>query len=220
MGNRSRAPRRGRQHGRASPYEQARDAGRQALRDAVLQAAGDLLALEGAGALTMRRIADHLGSSTTVLYTVFDGKNGLLDAMIREGHEQLRDRVEAIPESQPPFERLAASARAFRAQALADPARYQLMFGNAVPGYQESQIARKARKSSFDALTTLVRECVDAGVLRKDAEPEFVSEILIAASHGAVSLELSGHFEDATRADERFAVLSAASVRPFLADQG
>src|SRR5215212_4084213 len=120
-----------RQRSRSSRYERARDVGREALRDAVLQTAGDLLALEGAGALTMRKIADHLGASTTVLYTVFDGKNGIIDAMVHEGHELLREGVEAIPGDDEPFARLAASARVFRERALADPARYQLMFGNA-----------------------------------------------------------------------------------------
>jgi hypothetical protein len=35
-----------------------------------------------------------------------------------------------------------------------------------------------------------------------------------------VSLELSGHFDDPEQADERFSVLTRASVLPFLADQG
>jgi hypothetical protein len=52
------------------------------------------------------------------------------------------------------------------------------------------------------------------------ADPQFVSEILIAAAHGAVSLELSGHFEDATRAAERSSVLSAASLQPFVSQGG
>src|SRR3954453_13701890 len=91
-----------RQRSRSSRYERARDVGREALRDAVLQTAGDLLALEGPGALTMRKIADHLGASTTVLYTVFDGKNGIIDAMVHQGHELLRDGVESIPEEDEP----------------------------------------------------------------------------------------------------------------------
>jgi AcrR family transcriptional regulator len=182
----------------------------------VLQAAGDLLALEGAGALTMRRIADHIGSSTTVLYNVFDGKHGIIDAMVREGHDALRARLEAIPESGDSFTRLAASATAYRDAALADPSRYQLMFGNAIPGYQPSESARDAARASFEALADLVRDCIDAGVLRKDADAQFVAELLIAAAHGAVSLELSGHFEDPARAQERFQALSAAAVRPFL----
>jgi len=177
-----------------------------------------LLALEGPSALTMRRIADDIGASTTVLYNIFDGKSGIIDAMVIAGHEALRSRLEAIPASDEPFARLAASARVYREVALDDPARYQLMFGNLLPGYQPSRSAREAARLSFAALAGIVQECIDAGVLVKTADPEFVAEILTAAAHGAVSLELAGHFPDSTRSDERFAVLSAASVQPFLAD--
>jgi AcrR family transcriptional regulator len=212
-------PRRSEDTGRRSPttpYQRARDQGRQALRDAVLKAAGELLAAEGAGALTMRRLADDIGSSTTVLYTIFDSKNGILDAMVQAGHEELRARLEAIPGDQPPFERFAESARVYRAFALQDPARYQFLFGSAIPGYRRSQHARAAAQGSFDALADLVLACQRAGIVNRRADPAFVSEILIAAAHGAISLELSGHFDDPGRADERFSVLTDASCAPFL----
>jgi len=188
------------------------------LRDAVLNAANELLAFEGASALTMRRIADHIGSSTTVLYNVFGGKSGIIDAMVIAGHDSLRERLDAIPESDEPFARLAASGRVYREAALDDPARYQLMFGNLLPGYQPSRSAREAAGLSFAALASIVQECIDAGVLVQTADAQFVAEILTAAAHGAVSLEIAGHFPDPTRSDERFAILSAASVQPFLAD--
>lgn len=185
----------------------------------MLKAAGDLLAHEGAGALTMRRIADHIGSSTTVLYNLFESKNGILDAMVRAGHEVLRARLEAIPRDLSPFERLVQSARVYRELALEDPARYQFLFGSVIPGYQRTGEATRAAQASFDALAAIVRECQLAAVLTEQADPGFISEILIAAAHGAVSLELSGHFDDPKRADRRFAVLTAASVEPFLPDK-
>jgi len=200
----------------ATPYQRARDAGRAALRDAVLKSAGNLLAAEGPGALTMRRIAELVGSSTTVLYSVFDGKFGIVDAVVAEGHKALLARLEEIPDELEAFERLAASGRAYREAGRADPALYQLMFGSTIPGYRQGGTARAAAQASFAALASIVQECIDAGVIEASADPRFVAEILIAAAHGAVSLELAGHFDDPARADERFAVLSAASVQPFL----
>jgi AcrR family transcriptional regulator len=202
---------------RRTRYEVAREAGREALRDAILEAAAELVALEGASALTMRKLADHIGASTTVLYTLFDGKNGIVDAMVRSGHIILRERLEAIPASRAPMKRLAATAVVYREVALEDPARYQLMFGNALPGYQPSETTRTAVKESFDALATAIQQCIDAGALRPTTDARFAAELLIAAAHGAVSLELSGHFDEATRADERFSAVTAAVVEPFRA---
>jgi hypothetical protein len=91
------------------------------------------------------------------------------------------------------------------------------MFGNAIPGYLPSETAREAARLSFDALVSAVRDCIEAGVFKKSTEPRFAAEILLAAAHGAVSLELSGHFDDAGRSGERFAVVTAGSVEPFLA---
>jgi AcrR family transcriptional regulator len=175
-----------------------------------------LLAAEGPTSLTMRRIAEEIGASTTVLYRLFEGKNGIVDAMVTDGHNALRGRLEEIPNSMEPFDRLAATGRAYREAALADPARYQLMFGSTIPGYVRSGTAREAARGSFDVLAAAVQDCIDAGVIARSEDPRFVAEILVAAAHGAVSLELAGHFEDQSRSDERFAVLSAASVRPFL----
>ena len=201
---------------RQTPYQRARDAGRAALRDAVLKTAGELLAEHGPEALTMRRIATRIGSSTTVLYSVFDGKFGIIDAMVAEGHQALLARLDRIPDDLEPLERLAASGHAYREAGLADPARYQLMFGSTIAGYERRGQALEAAQASFDALAAIVQECIDAGVIKELADPGFVAEILIAAAHGAVSLEIAGHFDDPDRADERFAVLSAASLEPFL----
>src|SRR3954471_1634276 len=51
--------------------------------------AGRILAAEGAGALTLRRLATVTGTSTMAVYTLFGDKNGLLSAMHREGFARL-----------------------------------------------------------------------------------------------------------------------------------
>src|ERR671914_2944683 len=70
---------------RATPYALAQRRGQEALRRALLDGASGLLVAEGPGALTMRRVAAVAGCSTTVLYTMFGAKEGLADALYREG---------------------------------------------------------------------------------------------------------------------------------------
>src|SRR5260370_26962271 len=96
-----------------SRYEQALREGHQTLRAAVLDVAGEILAAEGIAGLTMRRLASALGCTTTVLYTMFASKQGLVDAMYREGFERLTARLRAIPRDAPPAERLRRSALAY-----------------------------------------------------------------------------------------------------------
>src|SRR3954466_14218965 len=95
--------------------------------------AGRILAAEGAGALTLRRLATVTGTSTMAVYTLFGDKNGLLSAMHREGFARLSaalDRASADPD---PLEALAQQGVAYRDTALANPHLYGLIFGSAAP---------------------------------------------------------------------------------------
>ncbi len=197
-----------------SRYAQALREGRQALRAAVLVAASEILAREGIAGLTMRRLASALGCTTTVLYTMFGSKQGLIDAMYREGFERLTARLRAIPAGTAPDERLRQSALAYRENALASPELYQLTFGTAAPGHTPGQEAVAAADEALGALIDIVQECMEAGVLRRGS-PRFVAEVLTAAAHGAVSLELSHYFWSREGAQERYATLTRAAAQEF-----
>src|SRR3954471_352415 len=77
--------------------------------------AGRILAAEGAGALTLRRLATVTGTSTMAVYTLFGDKQGLLSAMHREGFARLAAAAEhAQASSSDPLEALAAQGFAYR----------------------------------------------------------------------------------------------------------
>jgi AcrR family transcriptional regulator len=200
--------------GAASRYEQALRQGRAALRTVVLDMAGEILAREGIAGLTMRRLAAALGCTTTVLYTMFASKQGLVDAMYREGFERLTARVRAIPSGAPPAERLRLSGVAYRENALASPELYQLTFGAAAPGHTPGPGAVAAAEEALGALIEIVEDCMDAGVLRR-GDPRFTAEVLTAAAHGAVSLELSHYFWSTAGATKRYATLTRAASQAF-----
>jgi AcrR family transcriptional regulator len=162
----------------------------------------------------MRRLASALGCTTTVLYTMFASKQGLVDAMYREGFERLTARLRAIPADAPPAERLRRSAVAYRKNALASPELYQLTFGAAAPGHTPGAEAVAAADEALGALIEIVMDCMDAGVLRR-GNPRFAAEVLTAAAHGAVSLELSHYFWSHEEAEERYAALTRAAAQAF-----
>ncbi|ABW15049.1 transcriptional regulator, TetR family [Parafrankia sp. EAN1pec] len=193
----------------------SRAAAGEALRREAVEAAAELLVSAGPQALTMRRVATAIGASTTVLYTVFGGKDGVADALYREGFERLRARLEAVVAADP-LVRLHELAHAYRRSALTDRSFYAVMFERAVPGYEPGPESLEVARASLAVLVDAVRDAMAAGLLGGD-DPEPVARLLHAAAHGAVSLEISGHLEGegALRCfRELTAAAFAASARP------
>jgi len=180
-------------------YGRIQEAGDAALRRALLGAASHLLATEGIGALSLRRVAADVGCSTTVLYTQFGGKPGLVEALWREGFARLWSAEQAALAGGDPLARVAALGRAYRAHALATPDFYRLMFGGAIPGFTPSATALGASRRTFGVLVDAARDCIDAGIFRPE-DPELIATVLWATVHGVVSLQLSGNLGDAESA--------------------
>ena len=204
-----------------SPYTRAQREGQAVLLRLLLDAASLLLVEEGPRALTMRRVASVVGCSTTVLYTMFGGKEELADALYREGFERLSRRLEeavgAEDLGEDPVARAAVLAGAYRESALTDRNYYGVMFGRAIPGFEPSQESLEVAEASLRMLTEAVQDAMDSGILVRD-DAEAVAEVLWAAAHGVVSLELAGHFGPEV-AEERYHTLTRAAMAPFLAEQ-
>jgi AcrR family transcriptional regulator len=162
----------------------------------------------------MRRLAAVLGCTTTVLYTMFASKQGLIDAMYREGFDRLTARMRAIPTDAPPAERLGMSARAYRENALSSPQLYRLTFGAAAPEHTPGPEATAAAEASLQPLIEIVQACIDEGLFMRE-EPRFIAQVLTAAAHGAVSLELSHYFWSDAEAEQRYSTLTAAAAQAF-----
>ncbi|MEW1632884.1 TetR/AcrR family transcriptional regulator [Streptomyces sp. NPDC093801] len=196
-------------------YQDALRSGQEAARTAVLDRAIDLLVTEGIPALTIRRIATEIGTSTKVLYTMFGGKEGLIDALYQEGFARLRRAQERVPGSPDPLTHLGDLGTAYRAHALAEPAYYRIMFEQAVPGYRPGSASLAVAEEAFGVSAAAVGACIDAGVFRPGDARE-ISKLLWAAAHGAVSLELGGHFPPDTAA-RRYEALMTAVAGAYLA---
>jgi len=95
----------------------------------VLAAAATIIARDGVAGLTMRGLAEAIGSSTQAIYTRYGGKPGLLVALAAAGAAALGDRLAAVPETLSPGARVVAIAEAYCAYATANPAVFELMFG-------------------------------------------------------------------------------------------
>lgn len=198
----------------ASVYERVQDAGQAAVRAALLDVASGLLVTEGPQSLSMRRVATAAGCSTTVLYTMFGGKEGLTEALYIEGFARFRRRFQAVPyDPVDPLAYLWDLGRAYRENALAECNYYGLMFEKPIPDFTPSAEAHAAARATFAFLERAVTACMEGGHIGP-GDPAVMAGALWAIVHGVVSLELAGHLTDPDTVFETATMACALSFRP------
>jgi AcrR family transcriptional regulator len=111
---------------------------REATKVEILEAAWELVRAEGLAALTLRDLAEKVGMQPPSLYSYFESKHAIYDAMFLQGNLELLRRYEAVPEFDDPAESFRADARLFVGFTVEDPARAQLMFMRTIPGFEPS----------------------------------------------------------------------------------
>jgi AcrR family transcriptional regulator len=114
---------------------------REQTRREILDAAWDVARSAGLTGLTLRDVAERVGMRAPSLYSHFDSKHAIYDAMFGEAwsaYEEVKAREEAqLPDDLRECAQLIA--RTFFDFAVADPARYQLMNQRVIPGFEPSQ---------------------------------------------------------------------------------
>jgi AcrR family transcriptional regulator len=169
----------------------------------ILEAASELLSQEGAGALSVRRIASAAGCSTMGLYSRFGSKDGVVDELFAEGFEHLCQAMSALPTTADAVADLRACAVTYRESSLAQATHYMVMFGGAVPGFVPSEESHAIAHEAFARLVARVQRCVDDGSFGGDAVD--IAEVVWGSIHGLVMLELVGIDPAGTDAPARYA---------------
>jgi AcrR family transcriptional regulator len=94
---------------------------------ALLDAAESIVERDGPQALSVRRVADAVGTTTRAVYTVFGSKEALLVALGARAFELLAAAVDTVPGTGNPVgDLVAAGAVAFREFALRHPALFRI----------------------------------------------------------------------------------------------
>lgn len=158
----------------------------------MLDAASRLLVEEGPAALTMRRLAAEVGASTMVLYSRFEGRDGLMNELLLEGFSRFADALGAASHPDP-WEHLSELGRAYRRFALANPHYYRLMWGaqGVAPGCDQPTPLRSQGQRAFGALlVAITRVLASLDRPARDAEPLALS--VWSTVHGFTSLEMAG----------------------------
>jgi AcrR family transcriptional regulator len=182
----------------------------------MLDAAGALLHEEGPQALTTRRLADAVGTSTQAIYTLFGGKEGIVRAMYVEGFERLARVLAEVDATEEPADYLLDLGRAYRTAALDNPHYYDVMFGRPVPEFEPGSEDLARSDATQKVLTDGIVRCIDSGLLRTGSNPDEIGAFLWAVAHGVVSLELTGHLDLGLDPDRAYDGYLLASVAAWL----
>jgi AcrR family transcriptional regulator len=124
---------------------------REATRGEILEAAWELAQEQGLAQFTLRDLAERVGMRAPSLYTHFESKLAIYDAMFGQAwsdyeqvalaawsdYEQVA-RAELAELPQAPRAAIRRAARVFFDYAVANPARHQLMNQRTIPGFEPS----------------------------------------------------------------------------------
>jgi AcrR family transcriptional regulator len=166
------------------------------VRSAILAAAAERLAADGAEALSLRAVARDVGMVSSAVYRYFASRDELLTALIVRAYDSLGDHVEACVRAtggRPAATRWVDAAMSIRSWALAHPNDYALIYGTPIRGYAapDDTVASGTRVSR--ALVSIVREADGlAPVAPVAIGPD------LAASFAALRAEVDLDVDDST----------------------
>ncbi|MFF9624817.1 TetR/AcrR family transcriptional regulator [Streptomyces griseosporeus] len=193
--------------------ETPRERYRAQLRAEIKERAWEQIAAAGAPGLSLNAIAKQMGMSGPALYRYFASRDELITELIRDAYRSLADTIRAAAASGAD---LAGFGRALRAWALEDPQRYFLIYGTPVPGYHAPADITVIASEIMDALLDAAQPAAGpAAAATQDTpleahlaghrqwagdHPASPTALRLALHfwtrlHGALSLELAGHFD-------------------------
>jgi AcrR family transcriptional regulator len=159
---------------------------------ALLDAAERIVDQAGVEALSVRGVADQVGTSTRAVYSVFGSKDGLLVALGTRAYEMLGTGIRAMPVTKTPADDLVeAGVEVFRNFAVGHPSLFRIAVQRTIgpPGLAEAFTATQI--GAFEGLQAIVARLEAAhrlgGRTVRDAATQFH-----ALCEGLAALELRG----------------------------
>lgn len=159
------------------------------------------LAESGAGALSLRAVARELNLVSSAIYRYYASRDELLTALIVDAYDDLADRLEEAGGAgrRGPRRRWVDTCLAMRAWAVAEPHRWALIYGSAIPGYAAPQdtiapagrVVRALCQPVADAAPTAAPTAIGRGLA---AQLGVTSDVLGLAVDRATMLALVGAF--------------------------
>lgn len=179
------------------------------LKNALIEAGIEILASEGVGGLSLRKVAKQAGVSHAAPYAHFTDKQALIAAISTEGFKQLYLQIKAVKETYRtnPEALLIETAWTYVQFALNEPDRFKLMFSSVLEKEKDYSDYVEISQNNFRQLVEIVEICQQAEVLQRGAS-DLIALRLWGTVHGFTSLLLEGQISHA--------VLEKASLKDIL----
>lgn len=170
------------------------------LKNALIAAGADVLAREGVGAASLRRVAQKAGVSHAAPYAHFADKQALIAAISSEGLRRLYEALSecALKFAKQPARLLVESAWVYVQFALTSPDQFKVSMSGIIEKEKDYPEFVELSQRTFQLLVSITATCQEGGVLRSGS-PELMAISSWGAVHGLVTLLLEQQIPTSVR---------------------
>ena len=159
---------------------------------ALLEAAERTVEAGGLEALSVRGLADDVGTTTRAVYSLFGSKDGLVVALGIRAFEMLRAAIATLPTTHDPAaDLIEAGVAVFRRFAIGHPSLFSIGVQQTVGSPTLARDFAQAAAEAFAGLETRVVRVKDAGLLGRRTVRDAACEVH-ALCEGLAAVELRG----------------------------
>jgi AcrR family transcriptional regulator len=165
--------------------KERQDRERQAVRDAILDAARDLFVNEGYRHVSIRKIADRIEYSPAAIYSYFASKDDIFFALAEEGFRRLAAKVRSAEGHADPVEELRACWWAYYEFSKEQREFFELMFvDRSVPQITELWSGLDFVHQMLEFAAARIQRCIDAGIFPATTNAEIAMHLIWGALTG------------------------------------
>jgi AcrR family transcriptional regulator len=167
------------------------DREKQAVRQAILEAARDLFTTEGYRNVSIRKIAERIEYSPAAIYSYFPSKDDIYLALAEDGFRHLDAKLRTVSREGTPLEQVRAGWWGFYEFSKEQPAYFELLFvDRSVPQITEGWEGFEILQSIMADAAAGLQQAIDAGELPAMLNPIAAMHVLWAALVGPSVLAL------------------------------
>ncbi len=164
---------------------------REAMIQAILETAREIMREEGVAALTMHELARRLEIRPPSLYNYYNSKMEIYDELFRLGFQFFSHAMqEAASAAETTFDDMRRSMEAYMNFALQNPELFKLCFERHVPGFVPSQESMKVVNRTIESAMLRINLWTERGGFDPKIPMDKAFDLVNAMMHGLVSMHL------------------------------